>query len=230
VSGPRKLAPTPLTADFPSRIERNNAYYARYWAKVENRTEARDYSRALGEFSARLLPRSTVLDIGCGTGHHLMELAERGFNVLGIDPSPTMRFAARSKGFEVIDGAFETLELIKLPPIVGIWSAASLLHVPQSLLQHAIEVIARLLPPEGCFFTTVRVGTGASWDRWDQLDIESGDERFIQLFEPAEIREALSGAKLKIVEEWSEESTWGRASEWYSVVAVPDGNPGKGRR
>lgn len=32
-------------------------------------------------------PESTILDIGCGQGRHSMELANRGYNVLGIDSS-----------------------------------------------------------------------------------------------------------------------------------------------
>lgn len=34
--------------------------------------------------------RSVILDVGCGTGHHVAKLAERGFNVVGVDISPSM--------------------------------------------------------------------------------------------------------------------------------------------
>ena len=36
-----------------------------------------------------------ILDMGCGDGRHSIELARRGFNVLGIDPSEVMIAAAR---------------------------------------------------------------------------------------------------------------------------------------
>jgi SAM-dependent methyltransferase len=34
--------------------------------------------------------RSIILDVGSGTGHHVAKLAERGFNVIGVDISPSM--------------------------------------------------------------------------------------------------------------------------------------------
>lgn len=42
-------------------------------------------------------PKGWVLDIGCGPGRHSIELASRGFNVLGIDPSEVMIASARER-------------------------------------------------------------------------------------------------------------------------------------
>ena len=33
---------------------------------------------------------SIILDVGCGTGHHVAQLAENNLNILGIDISPSM--------------------------------------------------------------------------------------------------------------------------------------------
>ncbi|MEM7125506.1 MAG: class I SAM-dependent methyltransferase [Chloroflexota bacterium] len=40
-------------------------------------------------------PQATILDVGCGFGRHTIELAKRGFTVIGIDPSTAMINAAR---------------------------------------------------------------------------------------------------------------------------------------
>jgi SAM-dependent methyltransferase len=42
-----------------------------------------------------LTPGERVLDVGCGTGRHCIELARRGYRVVGIDPAEAMLSAAR---------------------------------------------------------------------------------------------------------------------------------------
>jgi len=44
-----------------------------------------------------LPPGGRVLDVGCGTGRHCIELARRGYRVVGTDPSETMLAAARAR-------------------------------------------------------------------------------------------------------------------------------------
>jgi SAM-dependent methyltransferase len=49
------------------------------------------------DFVASLAVRS-ILDAGCGTGRIAVELARRGFDVVGVDADPGMLEAARRKG------------------------------------------------------------------------------------------------------------------------------------
>lgn len=53
----------------------------------------------------KLSPRSRILDMGCGTGRHSVELAKRGYSVTGVDLSSGMlaqaREAASQAGVEV---------------------------------------------------------------------------------------------------------------------------------
>jgi len=42
----------------------------------------------------------TVLDLGCGTGNHLLPLAQRGYEVVGADQSESMLEQARRKAAE----------------------------------------------------------------------------------------------------------------------------------
>lgn len=51
---------------------------------------------------------NTILDLGCGTGGHSIELAKRGYKIAGIDTSEAMIDVARnkSKGFKNINAEF----------------------------------------------------------------------------------------------------------------------------
>lgn len=47
-----------------------------------------------------IVPGSTILDVGCGTGRHSVEFAKRGFKVMGLDLSSGMLEEARKKADE----------------------------------------------------------------------------------------------------------------------------------
>ncbi|MEJ7677887.1 MAG: class I SAM-dependent methyltransferase [Segetibacter sp.] len=40
---------------------------------------------------------ASIIDIGCGTGRHSLELAKRGYSVVGIDLSQSLLDKAREK-------------------------------------------------------------------------------------------------------------------------------------
>ena len=66
--------------------------------------------------------RGPVLDVGCGPGRHLHELARRGVFALGVDLSPVAVDLARNRGGRAIVGSiFEEL------PGAGTWQTALLL-------------------------------------------------------------------------------------------------------
>lgn len=74
---------------------------------------AESYDRTRPSYPATLLDDllaedpAAVLDVGCGTGIVSALLAQRGVNVLGIEPDPRMAQVARAKGLEVEVSRFE---------------------------------------------------------------------------------------------------------------------------
>ena len=53
--------------------------------------------------------RERILDLGCGDGQLTARVALSGANVVGLDASPQMATAARSRGIEVDEGSAESL-------------------------------------------------------------------------------------------------------------------------
>jgi len=202
---------------YEERIAHNNAYYDCFAEKVAGRHAGRDYTRAIDLFCRFADPDRTVLDIGCGNGEHLLEFRQRGLRALGIEPSTRMREIAGRNG-DVVDGSFETLCSLALPPVGGIWCAASLLHVPVEELPSVLGCMHSLLESGRPLFLTVRLGEGASWDSWD--DPGARGMRFLQLFDEKDIISILEEKLFRIADRWVEDSTWGRASQWLSVVAL----------
>ncbi|HEU4965703.1 MAG TPA: class I SAM-dependent methyltransferase [Bacilli bacterium] len=207
-----------MTELFEARIRKNNRYYDKFSSQVAARTDKRDYAHWFTSFCSYLPTGATVLDIGCGTGLHLRSFQERGYRAIGLEPSQAMRDIAASEGHEVVAGAFETLPTLDLPPIAGIWCAATLLHVPQGELAEVLRHLYNRLNNGGALFLTVRLGQGAMWDRYDEADGDA--ERLIQLYEEQDLLQALARAGFTVTDSEVEQSYWGRPAPWISLVAV----------
>jgi SAM-dependent methyltransferase len=201
------------------RLRRNNEYYERAAVQVSERTESRDYERAVHSFTSLLPSGGLVLDVGCGSGEHLSVFDALGYRVIGVDPCVAMVQRAGSSGLDAREGSVETLPSLGLPAADGVWAAAVLLHVPLRDLPFAVRNIRAALVAPGCpFFATVRVGDGWKWDSWDD---EAGDaQRLIQLYDVASFLRVIGDNGFRVVEHWVEQSTWGRPSEWVSTIAV----------
>jgi SAM-dependent methyltransferase len=89
------------------------------------------FTRVEESFAAALPPRALVADMGCGPGLDAAHLAGLGHRVVGVDLSAGMLDVARER----LAGHLVQADLRRIPigdgRLDGIWSVASLLHVPE---------------------------------------------------------------------------------------------------
>jgi len=128
-------------------------------------------ARHIGFLSRNLTPGSRVLDVGCGRGVLLGALADRGFEVHGVeispeaargaDPRAEIRFAANLSDAGYDDCAFDE---------VIIWHVLEHMQDPRG----ALEEVHRILKPNGRLvvavpnFGSVQARwTGAAWFHLD---------------------------------------------------------------
>lgn len=98
-----------------------------------NRSVTLDVSAIREAFLAYLPAGGRILDAGCGSGRDTKYFAERGYKVTAFDASETMaRLAAEFTGQPVQQMRFEDVAYEN--EFDGIWTAATLLHVPRKSL------------------------------------------------------------------------------------------------
>ena len=121
---------------------------------------------------------STVLDAGCGTGRVAIELAARGFAVVGLDADPAMLAAARSKApdlrwieADLVDtGAHlgEAFDLVALPGNVMIF-------LDRGTEPDVVDQLAARLRPGGLLVAGFQLQTGRlTLDRYDEITVAAG--------------------------------------------------------
>jgi ubiquinone/menaquinone biosynthesis C-methylase UbiE len=91
-----------------------------------------------------------VADVGCGPGRAAAFMADRGLDVVGVDPSQAMLAVARTAHPKI---EFEEGQLDALPVETGALAGAvcwySIIYTPLDRLDEAFDELARVLMPGG---------------------------------------------------------------------------------
>jgi SAM-dependent methyltransferase len=137
-------------------------------------------------------PGAAVADVGCGTGISTRLLAERGLDVVGVDPSEPMLDRARQAGGAryqrgeaaatgLPDGAFD---------LVSVGQAFHWFDLPAALRE-----FARILRPRGwcAAFWNVRHLAGPFMEEYDRL-LRTHSAEYEVLAKPAATSEAIRSA------------------------------------
>ncbi len=103
-----------------------------------------------------------VLDLGCGSGRHVVYLANAGFEVCGFDQAPHALDLARQwlqeSGLQADLRNGDMLEPLPFPneTFDGVLSIAVIHHTVLSKIRDIIAEMERVLKPGGLIFVTVR--------------------------------------------------------------------------
>jgi len=137
--------------------------------------------RELDQFLRRLAPNSSVLDVGCGPGHHAKVLADAGHDVVAIDLSDGMLAQARQR--------VRSIRLVKMDmralrfgsgAFDAIWCSAAAHHVPREQLLPVLSGFRRVLKPGGLLGLNLQVG------RRSEIVERQLDRRFFEYYSHGE--------------------------------------------
>ena len=111
-----------------------------------------------------------IVDLGCGTGLLACELAKRGYRVTGIDPSPEMLRAARSRpdGEKVtwIEGDAGALPFVGRVDLLVMTGHVAQVVLDDGAFLAVLEAARRALRPGGRIAFESRNPAARAWEDW----------------------------------------------------------------
>jgi 2-polyprenyl-3-methyl-5-hydroxy-6-metoxy-1,4-benzoquinol methylase len=185
------------------------AYYDRQGGVFFAGSVWADMSATQARFLAHLPAPADILEGGCGSGRDALAFAQAGHRVTAFDGSAEMvRRAREHTGLPVIQMTFQDVDWTDR--FDGIWTCASLLHVPRAELSDVLCRLARALKPGGAWMASFKRGTG-------ERQVE--DRTFTDMTEEM-LAEALSAQGLLVAELWSEADVRPGKSDEYWTTAI----------
>ena len=110
----------------------------------------KDYTSEVDFICKNIKSVKSILDVGCGTGTHAIELSKRGYQVTGIDPSKEMISEAIKKNSKVrfINGYLHKEFVGKFDCIISMFNVIN--HILSlNDLQEYFNSVSKNLNPEG---------------------------------------------------------------------------------
>ena len=172
-----------------------------------------DMSEHYQRFLACLPPRSSILDLGCGSGRDTLYFLSQGYAVEATDGSEEVcKLAENNIGKPVRCLRFEDLDYQSV--FDGVWACASLLHVTKADMPSIMQLVSRAIKANGVLYASFKYGVGESY---------SGD-RFFNYYTEDDIAVLLKDTGLQCKEYWvSEDVRQDRKDErWLNLIAVKE--------
>src|SRR4051794_32080274 len=135
-------------------------YYDRNAAEFAAQMANLDLEPLYQRFLRHVRPGGRILDAGCGVGRDALAFAQRGYEVVAFDASEAMvRLARERVGNRAVVHLMRFRDLQWQNEFDGIWTCASLLHVPKLSFTDVTTRLAMALRPEGVWYMSFKLGT-----------------------------------------------------------------------
>lgn len=137
----------------------SSRYYDEHAQHFFDRTHAVSMESFYAPFLALIPTGGHILDAGCGSRRDAKEFLARGYQVTAFDAAPHLAaLASRHAGIPVQVLRFE--EMAFSHEFDGIWTCASLLHVPRAGMPDILRRMVNALKPGGAWYMSFKYGNG----------------------------------------------------------------------
>jgi 2-polyprenyl-3-methyl-5-hydroxy-6-metoxy-1,4-benzoquinol methylase len=145
-----------------------------------------------------LAPNVRALDIGCGSGKLLTEMAKIGMETVGIDPDPIARAEANKNGHAVYDG---TAEALPTELASGKFDLVTMTHVLEHCVNpiKALENARSVMSEEGLLYCEVPNAGSGYFETYGQISEMLDVPRHLYFFKKRNLEDIAAQAGLEIV-------------------------------
>lgn len=167
-----------------------NAYNSTAKAWSEKHSNNNFWNEEYKTFNS-FLPKGKILEIGAGGGRDAKILIEMGYEYTGTDISKNFIEVAQEKNPNttfLVQSVYD-LNFPKNTFFDGFWASASLLHIPKSKIDSALQQIKKYIRIEGIGFISLKKGEGENMD--EQTFEEKPFNRIFAYYSESEFTEIL---------------------------------------
>lgn len=139
-----------LKADYLIDFYSNYPTSSLDWHKNETNFYTQIYNSGL-DLVQKIVPKGSILDIGCSSGFFLTLAKARGFDCFGIEPNKLESKFAINQGLNVLGKTIDDIPLGKKFDTITMWDVLEHIDSPTDFISR----ITRYLNPGGCIFIQV---------------------------------------------------------------------------